>query len=578
MSGGTNPNFIDLTTSSPENSPKAAGGSGPLPPHVAGSAGPRVRLPRSLSGGAAQTSQAAGGPLSPSGASAAGPRLRWSSSDDDDQGAGAAGGPPPPPAAGAALQTSQAAGAAAPTSQAAGGPPPPPAAGAALQTSQAAGKRLRMPTSPSGAASPTSQASGVPVSPSSAGAASSKDTIAGKWPKRDRKSTVFYTVEYDPINAQGSASKGNAAAAGAPGPSVGAAGASALPQSQVSHPIYRPYSKSQHPPSGAVASAQGNVSATMLVPSPAAAGAGGSSRTVVPRPAPAGAGGSSRTVVPRPAPASAGGPFCSVHSGAAGAAGGMGGGAYARGAGGKGGNFAAGAAGAEGGMSGDFAAGAAGAAGGNPQNPQDQLPYNWSPMPDRAAVLLDDLPVGQVEYRAVKRAFELTCKGYTVGRIQRVQNPYLLSNYEAKRTAMEKRGIYPRETKLFHGTAGPNVEAIAHTGFNRSYAGKHAVVYGKGAYFAKNASYSAQSIYTPPDSNGDRYMFYVNVLVGDYCQGVSDCPAPPEPRPGGHGQYDLCDSTVNVQADPTIYVTFHDSQAYPAYLITFRSPDGSGGV
>ena len=38
-----------------------------------------------------------------------------------------------------------------------------------------------------------------------------------------------------------------------------------------------------------------------------------------------------------------------------------------------------------------------------------------------------------------------------------------------------------------------------------------------------------------------------------------------------HGTLSLYDTTVDNQSNPSIYVTYHDSQAYPEYLITFKS-------
>ena len=65
-------------------------------------------------------------------------------------------------------------------------------------------------------------------------------------------------------------------------------------------------------------------------------------------------------------------------------------------------------------------------------------------------------------------------------------------------------------------------------------------------------------------------MFLVRVCVGEYCRGVSDMLAPPA-RSGTV----LFDSTVGLLggdtlADPSIYVTYHDSQAYPDYLVRFQ--------
>ena len=60
-------------------------------------------------------------------------------------------------------------------------------------------------------------------------------------------------------------------------------------------------------------------------------------------------------------------------------------------------------------------------------------------------------------------------------------------------------------------------------------------------------------------------MFYVRVTVGEYCKGVKDA-LTPDVRDG----LNLYDSTVNNVDNPSIYVTYHDAQAYPEYLIKFK--------
>ena len=60
-------------------------------------------------------------------------------------------------------------------------------------------------------------------------------------------------------------------------------------------------------------------------------------------------------------------------------------------------------------------------------------------------------------------------------------------------------------------------------------------------------------------------MFLCRVVVGEYCLGKRDA-LTPDVRQG----HQLYDSTVNNMSDPGMYVTFHDSQAYPEYLIKFK--------
>ena len=50
-------------------------------------------------------------------------------------------------------------------------------------------------------------------------------------------------------------------------------------------------------------------------------------------------------------------------------------------------------------------------------------------------------------------------------------------------------------------------------GFNRSFCGKHATMWGKGVYFARDASYSSCSTYAAPDENGFQYILVCRVVV-----------------------------------------------------------------
>jgi hypothetical protein len=62
-------------------------------------------------------------------------------------------------------------------------------------------------------------------------------------------------------------------------------------------------------------------------------------------------------------------------------------------------------------------------------------------------------------------------------------------------------------------------------------------------------------------------MFLCRVAIGEYCQGKQDALIP-DVRPGGGNQ--LYDSTVNHVSAPSIFVTYHDAQAYPEYLVKFK--------
>jgi hypothetical protein len=59
----------------------------------------------------------------------------------------------------------------------------------------------------------------------------------------------------------------------------------------------------------------------------------------------------------------------------------------------------------------------------------------------------------------------------------------------------------------------------------------------------------------------------INPGVGEYCLGQRDALAPEMRDATTHSLYD---TTVDMLTNPSIYVTYHDAQAYPEYLITFR--------
>jgi hypothetical protein len=126
---------------------------------------------------------------------------------------------------------------------------------------------------------------------------------------------------------------------------------------------------------------------------------------------------------------------------------------------------------------------------------------------------------------------------------------------------------------LFHGTRREALHKIVKGGFNRSFSmnPKNASMHGKGVYFARDSSYSARHQYAQPDANGVQYVFLCRVIVGVYCRGRQNA-ITPDARPGNPSL--LCDSTVGLHdtdsmANPSIYVTYHDDQAYPEYVVCF---------
>uniref|UniRef100_A0A4W6DZF5 Poly [ADP-ribose] polymerase n=1 Tax=Lates calcarifer TaxID=8187 RepID=A0A4W6DZF5_LATCA len=194
------------------------------------------------------------------------------------------------------------------------------------------------------------------------------------------------------------------------------------------------------------------------------------------------------------------------------------------------------------------------------------LPGNWN---DMKGSLLKLFPVtqGSKEYSDVET--ELTKTGLTANiiSIERVQNTTLWQSYQLMKKQLEVKNKRTNNEKLlFHGTGANSIDLINNQGFNRSYAGTHAAMYGNGSYFAVDPAYSARG-YAKPDTKGHKRMYLARVLVGDHTQGRAGLIAPPSKGSGNAA--DLYDSVTDNAANPSMFIVFSDIQAYPEYLITF---------
>jgi len=115
------------------------------------------------------------------------------------------------------------------------------------------------------------------------------------------------------------------------------------------------------------------------------------------------------------------------------------------------------------------------------------------------------------------------------------------------------------EQLLYHGTKPALLTAIARGGFDWRLSGATTgTLYGKGSYFSKTSRYAHD--YAKPARDGIRNMFVARVLIGRSVVGTATM-RKPDPK----------DSAVDHLIDPSIFVVFHLSQAYPAYLIKYTA-------
>lgn len=160
-----------------------------------------------------------------------------------------------------------------------------------------------------------------------------------------------------------------------------------------------------------------------------------------------------------------------------------------------------------------------------------------------------------------------------ITRIERIQNKLLWHRYLdcANRTRLYNGGILG-EKLLFHGTR-TNKPCQIYKGdasFDMRYCERG--LWGKGNYFAVNASYSNNYAHNCTDATGLCQMLVAAVLTGTsyYTPPQGSLRQPPF-RPTKQGGIQLrYDSVSGDTGGSRVYITYDNERAYPMYLITYR--------
>uniref|UniRef100_UPI00358EB2B5 protein mono-ADP-ribosyltransferase PARP10-like isoform X2 n=1 Tax=Myxine glutinosa TaxID=7769 RepID=UPI00358EB2B5 len=178
-----------------------------------------------------------------------------------------------------------------------------------------------------------------------------------------------------------------------------------------------------------------------------------------------------------------------------------------------------------------------------------------------------------------------------VEKVEKIQNPILYRQFLLKREQVQHEcdrwrqqnatSAHPVERMLYHGTKAATCSDICLHGFNRSYAGRNAALYGRGVYFATECVYSGRDVYSPPEKGkgGLKRIFVSRVITGDYAIGHEELCAPPL-RPATNDPSHQTSSplryhsVVDSVSKPRIFVIFNDTQAYPHMMVTCRWLDG----
>ncbi|XP_041110316.1 protein mono-ADP-ribosyltransferase PARP12-like [Polyodon spathula] len=194
------------------------------------------------------------------------------------------------------------------------------------------------------------------------------------------------------------------------------------------------------------------------------------------------------------------------------------------------------------------------------------FPVNWDmdAVPETGYKLIQ-LSFSSEEFKEVEDLFLKKMTTATIHKIERIQNPSLWEVYQWQKEQMKRKngGKDVDEKLLFHGTQKSLVDAICSQNFDWRICGVHGTAYGKGSYFARDASYSHS--YTVSTS-GHRIMFVARVLVGEATAGKNGYLRPPSKDGKNTTFYDSC---VDNKYNPSIFIIFEKHQIYPEYVIEY---------
>jgi hypothetical protein len=184
---------------------------------------------------------------------------------------------------------------------------------------------------------------------------------------------------------------------------------------------------------------------------------------------------------------------------------------------------------------------------------------------------------GSTEQSAYRGMSTATWQSRNILRIERVENGEQLEGsakpyFDSSRKSIEDQslifepGMHTRW--LFHGTN--KIDEIVHSsmaGFSPlKQGGVLGSVFGSGMYFARDAKFVVDANLCDADAAGTRKMLMCLVSIGMPCAASPDQSGILPFRQKPH-RYN---SSVDSLSNPEVFITQHESSAYPGYVITFQ--------
>ncbi len=206
-----------------------------------------------------------------------------------------------------------------------------------------------------------------------------------------------------------------------------------------------------------------------------------------------------------------------------------------------------------------------------PNFEQTIYPSEWKPHLSNEQYKFIPLSRNSSEFEGVSERMRSTLPNLTISKIDRVQNKWLWESYVLKKKRLhEKNAGKVGEEQLFHGAKHTSAKDIcaSETGLDMRHSREG--LWGRANYFAVDAIYS--DTYAHPTDGEFKEIILFKVLTGDSFKSPPDNTLryPPE-KPNIDGELRVRYDTVNgVTQGYTVYMTYDNEHAYPAYIITYK--------
>jgi hypothetical protein len=204
-----------------------------------------------------------------------------------------------------------------------------------------------------------------------------------------------------------------------------------------------------------------------------------------------------------------------------------------------------------------------------------KYPQEWEPQQND--IELFDVQKGSGEWRKIDGLMKRTIPNVDMVYLNRIQNRKLWDKYALEKKQMSERNGGDAQVNrklLFHGTRGtdPGTIIISPKGIDFRYSRRdYQLLWGTGAYFAVNASYSDNYCYVDQQLQV-KQLLLVEVLTGNSCSyGTRNDPSLTKPPPLTQGNPFLYDTVNGFTNGSCVYVVYDHDKAYPAYLISYLS-------